>query len=73
LNYEEFISEVARKSEAIAIIYHMIILNEIGVDTAIINDWIYTQSFTAKAHLVEAGLLDESVLRPATPGTSAPG
>jgi len=67
INYDEFIREIAQKNEAISIIYHMVILHEIGVDDDTIYEWIYTGSFPAKGHFVEAGLLDKSVLNPPAP------
>ncbi len=67
LGHEEFMEEVARKARALAILYHMVILHEIGLDTKTINDWVYVGSFEARARLVEAGLLDDSVLKPQTP------
>jgi hypothetical protein len=68
--YDDFIRELERKSEAISIIYHMVILHEIGIDNNTINEWIYERSFPAKAYLVEAGLLDKSVLKPPVPPAS---
>jgi hypothetical protein len=50
----------------------MIILHEIGIDENMIGEWLYTRSFSAKSYLVEAGLLDGSVLRPATPLVADP-
>ena len=66
-NYQEFIDEVAQKARALSTLYHMIILYEIGVNIEAINEWIYVRSFEAKATLVEAGLLDQGVLRTQTP------
>jgi hypothetical protein len=65
-SYDEFIREVAVKSEALANIYHMVILHEIGIDDETIVEWVHTRSFSARANFVEAGLLDESALRPPT-------
>jgi hypothetical protein len=68
LQHEEFMEEVSQKARALSTLYYLIILSEIGVDTETINDWVYVRSFQAKVTLVEAGLLDHSVLRPqATP------
>ena len=46
----------------------MLILNEIGIDEKILNWWIYEsfESFQVKSIFVAAGLLDESVLKPAS-------
>ena len=69
VKYEDFIQEVINKSEALSVIYHMVILNEIGVEQTIINDWLYQSfdSYRLKAIFVAVGLLDESVLKPASP------
>jgi hypothetical protein len=61
--------DVSKKNEALSIIYHMIILHEIGIDENMIREWLYTRSFSAKPYLVEAGLLDRGVLKPATPSS----
>jgi hypothetical protein len=66
-SYDEFIREVAVKSDALASIYHMVILHEIGIDDEIIVEWVHARSFSTRANFVEAGLLDESALRPPTP------
>ena len=67
ITYNSFIVDLAKKSEALSIIYHMVILHEIGIDDQTVNEWIYERSFPAKASLVEAGLLDETVLKPPAP------
>jgi len=72
-NYQEFVLEVTNKSDALAIIFHMLILHEIGIDEKILNWWIYEgfQSYRVKSVFVAAGLLDESVLKPASPPAGA--
>ena len=70
IHYQAFIKDVANKNEALSIIYHMIILHEIGIDENMIRDWIYNRSFSAEAYLVEANLLDNRVPQPTKP--SAP-
>jgi ApeA N-terminal domain 1 len=52
------------KIKALSILYHALILHEIGIDSAIIKRWIYdgANSLSIKFHFVEAGLLDQSVL-----------
>jgi hypothetical protein len=72
IDYKTFMRDVAKKNEALSIIYHMIILHEIGIDENMIGEWLYTRSFSAKPYLVEAGLLDGSVLKPATPSSPIP-
>jgi len=56
-----FVRDVAKANEALSVIYRMIILHEIGIDNVIVEAWLYTRSFLP-AYLVEAGLLDRSVL-----------
>jgi hypothetical protein len=70
IEYQAFIRDVTNKNEALSIIYHMIILREIGIDENMIRDWIYNRSFSAEAYLVEANLLDKRVPQQAKP--SAP-
>jgi len=70
IKYNDFILDLSKKSEALSIIYHMVILREIGIDDSTINEWIYKRSFPAKARLVEAGLLDKRVLNPPAPPIS---
>jgi hypothetical protein len=67
IEYQAFIRDVTNKNEALSIIYHMIILHEIGIDQNMIRDWIYNRSFSAEAYLVEANLLDKRVPQPADP------
>jgi hypothetical protein len=70
IDYQAFIRDVANKNEALSIIYHMIILHEIGIDENMIRTWIYNRSFSAEAYLVEADLLDKRVRQPAKPSTA---
>lgn len=58
-SYEEFIEEVAQKAGALSILYHAIILNEIGIDRDVTSEWIYRRSEGA-AKLIAAGLLDRA-------------
>ena len=41
ITYNSFIVDLAKKSEALSIIYHIVILHEIGIDDNTINEWIY--------------------------------
>lgn len=64
-SYSEFIKDLGRKSAALSILYHALLLHEVGIDAAILKRWIYESfgSYPIKVHFVEAGLLDPSVLR----------
>jgi hypothetical protein len=55
-----------KKSRALSILYHMLILHEIGVDKKMFNCWIHEgfRSYPIKTAFVEVGLLDKSVLEP---------
>ena len=64
LFYDDFIKEVTHKARALSTLYHMIILHEIGIDKETINDWIYVRSSSARATLVEGGLLDKQATPP---------
>jgi len=65
-DYTDFIRDLEKKSAALSILYHVLILHEIGVDEKIINWWIYKgfRSYPIKRAFVEVGLLDKSVLEP---------
>jgi HEPN superfamily Apea-like protein len=52
---EGYMQEVYQKARALSVLYHAIILDEIGIDREIINEWIYGRSNGA-ATLVGAGL-----------------
>jgi ApeA N-terminal domain 1 len=65
-NYTDFIRDLEKKSAALSILYHTLILHEIGIDEKIFKRWIYEgfRSYPIKRTLVEVGLLDKSVLEP---------
>jgi hypothetical protein len=65
-SYKEFLEEVKKASDALEIIYHMLILHEIGIDEGTLRAWLHDgfHSFRNKRYLVAAGLLDSSVLTP---------
>jgi hypothetical protein len=63
VSYEEFIQEVYIKAKALSILYHSIILHEIGIDRETINEWINRRS-DGSIRLVHAALIDNKVLRP---------
>jgi len=72
-NYQEFFRELTDKSEALSVVYHALILHEIGIEEKILNWWIYEafHSFRRKRALVEVGLLDAEALKPARPPAAA--
>jgi hypothetical protein len=53
----EYMQEVYEKARALSVLYHAIILGEIGIDQEIINEWLYRRSNGA-ATLVGAGQLN---------------
>ncbi len=65
-SYKDFLEELMKMSEALSIVYHMLILHEIGVEEEILKWWIYQgfKSYQNKRSLVDADLLDASVLKP---------
>jgi ApeA N-terminal domain 1 len=65
-SYNEFLIELIDKSEALAILYHMLLLHEIGVNEQILKGWVFQgfRSYKIKVHLVKAGLLDKSAVDP---------
>jgi hypothetical protein len=71
-DYANFTQELMKKSEALSVVYHMLILHEIGIDASTLCWWIYDghHSYREKRTLVEGGLLDASILKPVSP--SAP-
>lgn len=72
-SYKQFLDELRSKSEALSVVYHMLILHEIGIEEKTIKSWIYNgfKSYANKRYLVEAGLLDASALKPAPPPAAA--
>jgi hypothetical protein len=60
--YDEFTSALHRKSEALAYLYHILILHEIGVDDTILRSWANEgfQSARIKSALMEACLIERS-------------
>ncbi|MBV9568011.1 MAG: hypothetical protein JO172_07730 [Hyphomicrobiales bacterium] len=65
-DYQSFMIELSHFADALAALYHSLILHEIGVGANIINQWVFDsfQSFRNKVRLVQVGLLDEDVLKP---------
>jgi hypothetical protein len=60
----EFLKDANVKSEALAVLYHAVLLHEVGVDAEILKRWVFDNFLSApiKIHFVEAGLLDRSNL-----------
>jgi len=63
-DYRAFVIDLARKSEALAYLYHVLLLQEIGIDPEIIRWFVYRgfRSFQVKFALAEVGLLPKSAL-----------
>jgi ApeA N-terminal domain 1 len=70
-NRTNFLVNLSKNSDALAFLYHMTLLREIGVSDDALRWWLYEgfRSFRLKYILVEVGLLDKEILtpRPATP------
>jgi hypothetical protein len=58
--------ELRDKSEALSVLYHLLLLNQIGVPEQRLKQWVFDglQSFRIQTWLVKAELLDESILKP---------
>jgi hypothetical protein len=56
--YQEFLLELYQKSNALAYLYHALLLKEIGIDDNNLRTAVHggTQSFKFKTHLAEAGV-----------------
>lgn len=65
-DYSKFAIDLERQSNALAYLYHALLLQEVGVDERIINQWIYQgyQSHRIKNTFVEVGLLNEELGMP---------
>ncbi|UVO30180.1 HEPN domain-containing protein [Bradyrhizobium arachidis] len=72
-DYQKFVHELSNMSDALAILYHTLILHEIGIEAEILCWWIYESpvSFQRMRTLAEAGLLDPEMLKPAHGSTGA--
>lgn len=68
VSYSEFLKDANVKSEALAILYHAVLLHEAGIDAKILRRWVFDNFLSApiKIHFVQAGLLDKSILRAET-------
>jgi len=58
--YSDFISSVQKKNNALAALYHALVLFEIGLDPTVIRDWAVERppSFRRTWYFAEAGLID---------------
>jgi hypothetical protein len=67
-SYGDFLSDIDRKSDAISILYHALILQEIGLDAQISNDRLFTapDSYWKRKILLDNDLFDENKLKTAT-------
>jgi hypothetical protein len=65
--YGEFITDTISKTESLSTIYHMLLLQELGVDQSILKAWVYEgrKSLEINYYFVQAGLLDEDVVKAA--------
>jgi hypothetical protein len=63
--YVKGIEDLHQKSEALAYLYHVLLLREIGVDDAMLHDIVYRGplSHRIKSALVDVGLLPAGALR----------
>jgi hypothetical protein len=60
-NYDELLRRLHDSSEALAVIYQMLLLHEIGVTEERLRWWIHQgfYSFRIKSYFVKVGLIDE--------------
>jgi hypothetical protein len=71
VTYDEFLKKLHESSEALATIYQMLLLREIGVGEERLKWWVFNgfYSFTIKTYFAKVGLIDESEVR--TNGTTS--
>jgi hypothetical protein len=64
--YAEFHEDLARKSDALSYLLHVLILQELGIEAGILHRFVYQspKSFSIKNAFVAVGLMDKSVLEP---------
>jgi ApeA N-terminal domain 1 len=62
----DFIMDLAKKSDALEYLYHALLLQELQLEEQIVKNYIYDsyKSFRIKHALVEVGLLDKGILKP---------
>lgn len=68
-NYREFVRETDKKNVALSYLYHILVLQEIGVPVQILKWWVHQgfMSYTFKGAFVEVGLLPQSALNYSLP------
>ena len=59
-NYGEFFQELTNKAEALSLVYHSLILHEIGIEEDVLKWWIHQSPHSGyhKRRLVDGGLVD---------------
>jgi hypothetical protein len=72
-SYADFVTDLEKKSSALSILYHCLLLNEIGVDEKILKWWLHEgfRSYQNKWYFVQAGLLDKNCLNPKNGGAKS--
>jgi hypothetical protein len=65
VSYSEFLKDANIKSEALAVLYHAVLLHEVDISAQILKRWVFDNFLSApiKSHFVQAGLLDKGILR----------
>lgn len=65
-SYKEFLAELLDNAEALANLYQMLLLREVGIGQPVLKWWVFEgfRSYPIKVSLVRAGLLDESEVKP---------
>ena len=73
-SYSEFALDLEKKSAALSILCHCLLLHEIGVSKEILTNWVQKGwgAFRIKYSFVAVGLLDEEVLKQSTGQTEPP-
>jgi hypothetical protein len=59
-NYGDFFQELTSKAEALSLVYHSLILHEIGIEEDVLKWWIYQSPHSSqhKRSLIDGGLVD---------------
>jgi ApeA N-terminal domain 1 len=73
-SYNKFMIELNDSSDALATLYQMLLLHEIGINETILKWWVFEgfQSYPIKVQLVKVGLLDRSAVDPKSPDAKSP-
>ncbi|HEV2270826.1 MAG TPA: HEPN domain-containing protein [Steroidobacteraceae bacterium] len=74
-DYRKFVIDLARKSDALTYLYHVLLLQEIGINPEIIRSFVYRgfRSYPIKSAFAEAGLLPRSALADQDEGAGVAG